>query len=184
MRCMRIPYWTAAVLLTAAACSNPGRDPTASGYSELAAEQVMYGGLHSITSGGVRSALLRSDTLYMRGDSSRLDLFGVHLLTYDESGRERAIVTSHTGQLFTDTERMVARGNVVVIVDGGEQRIETEELFYDPATRLIWSEVHSRYRRGDGAWATGTGFTTDDGFQQVRVQNLGGSAPGARLDER
>jgi LPS export ABC transporter protein LptC len=182
MRKLRTIGGLAASLLAVAACSNPGQGPTATNYMELPAESVMYGMSHRMSSNGVRSAVLESDTVYQLSESTRWDLFGVNLVTYDETGGERAVVTSETGELFTDTERMIARGNVVLIVDGGEHRIETEELHYDPSTRRLWSEVATRYRRGNGAWAVGTGFTADDAFQNVRVQNLSGTAPGTTIE--
>src|SRR5690606_41787034 len=72
---------------------------------------------------------------------------------------------------------MVARGNVVVLRVDGTERIETEELYYNPQTHRIWSTVHTT-RTVNGCTQEGDGVQTDDQFRSVTLENARGCLPG------
>jgi LPS export ABC transporter protein LptC len=178
-RLQSVPWWLVAALLAAACGGAAG--PTAAGYRELPSNQLLVGVTQEMSSNGVRSALLVSDTVYMFNDSSKAHLRGVFLTLYDEDGVVTSTLRSESGELDTDTERMVARGNVVLIAEGGDRRIESEELHYDPQTRKLWSDVPF-VMNTRGEISRGISFESDDQFRNVFVRQPAGRMEGLRFD--
>jgi LPS export ABC transporter protein LptC len=168
----------AAVL--AAGCAD-GQSPTATGYMELPADQVMVGVTQSLESNGVRAALLRSDTVYMYNDSAKSHLRGVDLTLFDEDGAVSSTLTSLSGEINQRTDAMVARGTVVLVTENGERRIETEELHYDPQSKRVWTNVPFVMHH-QGAISRGTAFESDDQFRNFRVTEARGRIEGLRFD--
>jgi LPS export ABC transporter protein LptC len=163
-----------------AGCGGP-TGPVNDAYESLPADQMFFGVDHSITLAGVRQAQLHSDTTLMFNDSSMVQLRGVNLQIYAEDGSLRATLTSRAGALDQTTRRMVARGEVVLIVQGEQGRtVWTEELHYDPDQKRIWSDVQTRTRTVRGDELTGDGFSSDDQFQNFRVVRPRGS--GLRIE--
>jgi LPS export ABC transporter protein LptC len=175
-RGMRRIALVALAALAVAACNGPTTPPT-SNYQSLPADQVMYGMEHNVTNGGIRSAHMKADTAFMFNDSSTIHLRVVDLDVFTEQGTVRAELTSLTGELDQTTNRMVARGNVVLVVKGENGRtIYTEELHYDPSQKQIWSDVKIRQVFPDGKENTATSFRADDQFKNFTAQNVTGSA--------
>jgi LPS export ABC transporter protein LptC len=168
--------WTTSVLLVLTACSS-GEGPTGENFREVPADMIVIGMTEYMTAAGLRRARLRGDTAYVHDDSGKVKVKGVDLLIFDEQGGESAKLTSRDGDFNTATQAMVARGNVVLITTKGKtRRIETEELFYEPQNKRIWSNVKTLMIE-DGERATGDGFTADDQFQNIQIKNLRGRAP-------
>lgn len=166
----------AALVLAVAAC-NGTTGPTTTDYRSLPADQVMYGMEHNISNGGIRSAHLKADTALMFNDSSSIQLRVVDLDVFTEQGVVRAELTSQKGELDERTNRMIARGNVVLVVKGENGRtIYTEELHYDPEQKQIWSDVKIRQVFPDGRENTATSFRSDDQFSNFTAQGVTGSA--------
>jgi LPS export ABC transporter protein LptC len=169
-----------ALLVGVSACGGP-TGPVNEQYESLPADQVTFGVEHTITVSGVRQALLRSDTVLMYNDSSMVHLRGVNLDIYTEDGALRATLTSLSGELDNSTRRMIARGNVVLVVQGPQGRtVWTEELHYDPQQKRIWSDVRTRTRTARGDELTGDGFTSDEQFQNFDIRAPRGS--GLRIE--
>jgi LPS export ABC transporter protein LptC len=168
--------WTSSLVLLLAACSN-GEGPTGENFRDVPADMIVIGMTEYMTAAGLRKARLQGDTAYVHDDSGKVKVKGVNLLIFDEQGGETAKLTSKTGDFNTSTQAMVARGTVVLITTKGKsRRIETEELFYDPQSKRIWSNVNTVMIE-DGQRASGDGFTADDQFQNVQIKNLRGRAP-------
>ena len=164
------------LLYFAVAACNGATGPVTTNYESLPADQVMYGMEHNVSKGGIRSALLKADTAFMYDDSSSIQLRVVNLDVFDEHGAVRAELTSRTGELDQNTNRMVARGNVVLVVTGENGRtIYTEELHYDPNQKQIWSDVKIRQVFPDGRENTADSFRSDDQFRNFTAQGLTGS---------
>jgi LPS export ABC transporter protein LptC len=162
------------------ACGGP-TGPVNEHYESLPADQVTFGVEHTITVSGVRQALLRSDTVLMYNDSSMVQLRGVNLDIYTEEGTLRATLTALSGALDNSTRRMIARGNVVLVVQGPQGRtVWTEELHYDPQQKRIWSDVRTRTRTQRGDELTGDGFSSDEQFQNFDIRSPRGS--GLRIE--
>lgn len=162
-------------VLTVTACDGSTAPPVGE-YESLPSSSVMTDVQLRITSDGVRRALLRADTSYMYEDSSVTHLKVVHLEMFDNAGQLTSTLTSETGDYNQQTEKTVARGNVVLIMPGedGGRTIYTEELHYDPRAKRIWSDVPTRMIEG-GRELRGRGFTSDDQFINVTIQGGAGT---------
>jgi LPS export ABC transporter protein LptC len=162
-----MPAALAALLL--AAC-NGTTAPHLGDYEPLPADNVMIGVEHMMTSNGVRQSILRSDTTLAFNDSATYQLRGVNLIMYTPEGAVRARLTARSGELDQATNRMVARGSVVLTVEGPNGRtVWSEELHYDPQQKRIWSDVRTRTVTTRGEELIGEGFTADDQFHNVHV---------------
>jgi LPS export ABC transporter protein LptC len=159
------------VLLGLAACGGDGVSPTTGGdMGDMRADQVLSGLRHSMTTEGVRRAVLLSDTGYVRQSDREVDLVGVHLTLYNTQGEEAAVLTSEAGSMNHHHGRMIARRNVVLIAQGpeGPRRLETEELHFDLQGDRMWSDVNVALRER-GRTMYGTSFRSDGRFENVRV---------------
>lgn len=158
------------------------KTPTAS-YAELPklpSDQVIVGFEQYVTQNGKNKATLLGDTAYMFEDSAVAKVAGVRMTIYDEAGRVNAKVKSRTGDFFTGTQRMIARGNVVLTTNDGRQ-IESEEIYYDPQTHRIWSTKPTVQRYQGGTFA-GSSFDADDQFVNVRINNARSSGGGFKIN--
>jgi len=161
------------------ACDESTAPPTGE-YESLPADQVVMGVDYLFTSEGVRRAQLFSDTAYMFEDSAATHLRGVKLEMYDNEGALTSTLTADRGEYDVDTQKTVARGNVVLVIPDPDGRtIWTEELHYDPVTKRVWSDVHSRMLMNSGQDMTVERFTADDQFRNV--QTIGASGTGLRI---
>ena len=157
-----------ALTMALAAC-NGTTGPSTSDFASLPADQVLVGVEHATTVDGIRRARILSDTTHVFNDSSAVKLIGVNLETYDVNGGVTAKLTSKYGSLDTNTNKMVARGSVVLTVTGPQaQVITTEELHYDPQSKQVWSDVQACQRKG-GQTLCGSSFRADDQFNNVTV---------------
>jgi LPS export ABC transporter protein LptC len=178
----RIPAAFAATLaaLVLGACDG-ATEPGSSDYESLPADNILMGVDHAVTVDGVRRSLLRSDTTLVFNDSAMVHLRGVNLEIYADDGQLRATLTSLAGALNQATNRMIARGNVVLVVRGEQGRtVWTEELHYDPAQKRIWSDVLTRTRTDRGEELTGDGFSSDEEFRNFQIQRPRGE--GLRIE--
>jgi LPS export ABC transporter protein LptC len=65
---------------------------------------------------------------------------GVYLEFYDETGKMNSTLKANTAYYFKKENKWRGRGNVVVINIEKEQQLNTEELFWMPATKKIFTE--------------------------------------------
>lgn len=158
------------------ACEQPTESGTvAAALTEMEADAVMFGMEDHLTTDGVRSGVIRADTAYIFNDSSVVNMWGVDMTLFHENGTERARVTSERGTFHRLSEKMVARGNVVLVMDGGDRRVESAELHYDPSSDRIWSDSSAVYTHG-GRQTRGTCFRSDLEFTSYTVCDIRGSA--------
>lgn len=167
----------------AAACRGRLEEPTGEGYRDLDADKIIVDARYMPTEDGIRKAVGVFDTVYVYDDSSTYNLKGVNLDIYNAEGKPAAHVTSERGRLNMATEAMTAIGNVVLITPDGD-RIETEELHYDPTTHRIWSDVETRSVSKDGKQLTADSFTADDQFKKVDYVNPRGDVSGIQMEFR
>lgn len=164
-----------AVPLLAAACDEAADTPVASEeILGIEADLVTTGMVSFLTSSGVREGRVEADTAYAFYDSSLVRLKGMRLVFYQADGTERASVTADEGEMDENSDRMVARGNVVLIVLADGRRIETAELYYDPHQERIWSDSTTVQTLAGGSVTRGTSFESDLEFRNVRIANIRG----------
>jgi LPS export ABC transporter protein LptC len=140
--------------------------------AELPADNIIQGLHHVMTKDGVRTGVLNGDTAFMYETGRRLDLKGVNLEFFGETGARSGTLTSKTGEYEIATGSFIARGNVVLITQGpsGERRLETEELHYDVQGDQLWSDKPFVLHE-NGRVTRGNSFRSDSRFQSWTVTN-------------
>jgi LPS export ABC transporter protein LptC len=142
----------------------------------LDADAVTIGGEHIfLNETGLRASHLVFDTMFQWRDSADYHLRGVDLTVYNEDdGTERVLVTATEGTMDERGERLVARGNVVLIVPAEGRRLESGELHYDPELERIWSDSAFVMTLPGRAPFRGSAFESDLEFQNFRAIGPGG----------
>lgn len=154
-------------VLALAACGNG--DPVGDrGFPDLPADHVVLQMDTDIKDMGSLRARIHADTAYVWEDSATTVMFPVELELYDADGAQTAHLTADEGELDSNTNKMVARGNVVLITTGDERRLLTEELHYDPRRGQIWSDVHTVMFQGDTR-VEGSGFRANEDMTDIEV---------------
>jgi LPS export ABC transporter protein LptC len=158
------------------ACDGPVDTPVASADVQgIQADLVQFGMVSFLTASGVREGRVEADTAYAFYDSAVVKLRGMRLVFYNTDGSERAAVSAQAGEMNENTDRLVARGNVVLIVHGDGRKIETAELNYDPNQDRIWSDSATVQTLANGSVTRGTAFESDLEFRNVRIANPRGA---------
>lgn len=180
---MRFAFICLVAIASLAGCQREATTPSAAAADlALPADQVIYGMEHTMTTNGIRKAVVRGDTAYVNDQGRSLDVTGVDIDFFDETGRSSGQLTSRTGVYDTQGGEMIARGNVVLITSGasGKRRLETEELHFDAAGDRIWSTTSFVLREGGGV-TRGKSFRSDTQFKNFTVvgaSSSGGTVPG------
>ena len=172
MRVRRLLPLVLVMTAVAVACDG-ATTPGAGDLGEMPADQIAIDVRHVMTEEGIRKAVLHADTAYLYQGTSEADMVGVRLRFFDEGGREAGELTSRTGNFDMRGNRMVSRGDVVLVIrdDRGEpRRIETEELHYDIQADRIWSDVATSMHH-EGRVLRGSSFESDIQFQNVRIRD-------------
>lgn len=164
------------VFLFLVACDGPVDTPVASADVQgIEADLVQFGMVSFLTASGVREGRVEADTAYAFYDSAVVKLRGMRLVFYNADGSERAAVTAEAGEMNENTDLLVARGAVVLIVHTDGRRIETAELSYDPNQDRIWSDSATVQTLANGSVTRGTAFESDLDFRNVRIANPRGA---------
>ena len=176
VRRMLAALCTVTAVTVATACQRVATEPPGEDLPDMEADRIMYGVEFFSNADGVKRARTSADTAFAfnNADSATLHLRNMKVEMYDENGAKSGTVTGKSGVINSRTKAMVARGNVVMVTKEGE-RIETEELHYDPNTHRIWSNVRTvRVNRG-GARQTMNSFETDDKFRNFQAKGASGA---------
>jgi LPS export ABC transporter protein LptC len=159
----------------AAACSRPVDTPVAAeAVQDIKASTIIYGMTSYLMTAGVRQGRVDADTAYTYNDSSDISLIGMHVVFYDDNGRERATVTADSGRMNRRTQAMVARGNVVLVVAADGRKIQSAEMNYDPNRDRLWSDSATVQTTADGVVTKGSSFVSDLEFKHVSIRNIRG----------
>ncbi|MGK7312588.1 MAG: LPS export ABC transporter periplasmic protein LptC [Candidatus Longimicrobiales bacterium M2_2A_002] len=150
------------------ACAGEEDPVSGNGFRDLPADHVVLDLSTDIKDMGALRARLHADTAYIWEDSARTLMFPVDLKLYNQNGAQTAHLTADEGELDSETNEMLARGNVVLVTVDGDRRILTEELHYDPRRELIWSDVHTVMFEGESR-LEGSGFRTDADMTNIEV---------------
>ena len=164
-----------AALALSAACQTEVNGPGgASPELEGLDSPIVFGMVAFMSSNGVREGRIRADTAYTFADSSKVDLRVMTAVFFDESGNDRATVTGREGTWDQDTDFMLAKGDVVLLVHVDGSKIESAEINYDPGMDRVWSDSATVRTLADGTVQQGSAFESDIDFTTVRVENVRG----------
>lgn len=140
----------------------------------LDADGVTIGGEHVfLNAEGVRASRIEFDTMYQWSDSTDHALRGIDLRVLNDNGSERAHVTALRGWMDPRGERLVAQGDVVLVIAAEDRRLETGELHYDPDNDRIWSDS-SFVMTFQGRVIRGSAFMSDTEFRSFQATGPGG----------
>jgi LPS export ABC transporter protein LptC len=166
-------------LVTLTACEEAMNTAVASTeLQEIGADNVVFGMVAFMTSRGIRNGRVEADTAFMFADSARAQLHQMLIVFYNDDGSERATVTGTSGDWNQQTDRMTARGDVLLLVSDDGRKIESSELNYDPSQNRIWSDSATVQTMANGSVTRGSAFQSDMEFRNVRISSIRGSAVG------
>ena len=177
---LNVRRFVPALLVVLAAACQRATEPDSGEFQSVPADMMVVGMQQNITASGIRVGLLRGDTAYVFDDSTTVKVRNVDLTIYaEETGAQRAHLTSREGDFNQQTQFMIARGNVVLVTNDG-RRIETEELNYDPQSKRIWSTRETTLIE-PGSRIVGDGFEADETFTNYRITRPRGQVSGDRV---
>ena len=166
-------------ILGLTACDEPVETAVASeALLEIGADNVVFGMVAFMTSRGIRDGRVNADTAYMFADSASAQLHQMSIVFYNANGTARATVTGTSGDWDQQTDRMTARGDVVLLVHDDGRKIESSELHYDPNQNRIWSDSATAQTLANGSVTRGSAFQSDMEFRNVRISSIRGQAVG------
>ena len=166
----------AVAVLIAAGCAKlePQIPTTTEGSGAGFADQELFGATIRLTREALPRLTLKTPHL-RRFDAQRLMILedGVEGLFYDNFGNRKATLNSDKGEIVEGSNRLSAKGHVVVVSDSGVT-LHAEELHYDQAVGRIESEgfvtVVSQYDS-----LAGYGFSSAPDLTDWEIKNTSGA---------
>lgn len=148
------------------------------------ADQVMLRVEHFMTVEGVRRGKLVADTAYTYEDASRVDLRTLRIQFFDETGADRGVLTSASGEYDLESGDMTVHRDVVLdgSVQGGRPaRLETDSLAFEAATNRLTTDASWILTHGDGTVERGVGLVTDPALESIETRDWSVSTPGVEV---
>jgi len=175
IRCLQIGFLA---LLTTTMIGCAKLDPPLPTMDDVAgagyADQELYGAVIRLTQEDRPRMTLKTQRL-RRYDAQRLMLLerGVHADFYDNNGLHRAVLTSDEGEIVEGSNRLSAKGHVVVTSDSG-MVLKSEELHYDQAVGRIESDGFVTMTTPYDS-LSGYGFTSAPDLTDWEIKNTSGA---------
>jgi LPS export ABC transporter protein LptC len=119
------------------------------------------------TNAGVPQWILQSDVMNKYSGQRDAELVSVHIDFYKE-GVHFSTLTSDSGRANLQTKDIFAWGDVVVVNNDG-RKLETEELYFDNKTQLIFNDVFDRFTRGDDV-VEGIGLEAPPDLEYIEIK--------------
>ena len=170
------------------ACWGCGQDQAATGQAPSIfaerADQVMLGVEHYLTRNGVRTGRVLADTAYTYEDASQVDLRGLRIEFFDESGADDGVLTSLSGLYDLQSGDLTVRGQVVIdgrLDEGPPSRLETDSLVYTAADDHLTTDASWVLSHGDGSVERGVGLITDSSLESIETSDWSVSTPGVEV---
>jgi LPS export ABC transporter protein LptC len=170
-----------APLVMLAACTTPR--PAVPFAGPVNTDQVTVNMTLRMTEAGMLKALLRADTAITPAGQSRSQLKHVRL-EFQTAGGGKGTLTSKTGEYDPESDLMIARGGVVLVVPGengqGTRTIRTEELNWNQSQDRVWSRLQTRVEEPTRTVITQS-FTSDSRF--TNIQGVGLTSENVKVGE-
>jgi LPS export ABC transporter protein LptC len=96
----------------------------------------------------------------------------IHADFFDKDGFHNSVLTADSGIVYSQTNNLVAFGNVVVVSDSGVV-LETEKLRWDNELQKIISDVQVRFTTEDDT-LLGDSFISDPDLTNYEIRNARG----------
>ena len=153
--------------LLAAACTDAGVRPTAMTQTADSADQRLLKMTTTITSEGIRRSYVEAETAYVYQNQAITELRRMKILFFDEQGNLKSTLVADQGLLGTYSNRLEARGNVIVTSPDG-RRLTTQHLLYDKQANRITIDT-AFTSEGPTGRLSGNCMESDAGFNNVSV---------------
>ena len=162
--------------LRLSACTDTGVRPTTETQVADSADQVLFKMNTNITADGVRRSYVEAETAFVYQGRQTMDLHQVKMLFFDTQGNHKSTLTADRGLYATYSNKLDARGHVVVTSTDG-RKLVTEHLIYDKLANQIKVDTTFIYD-SPTEHSTGKGLDTDIEFKNLRVQQPKGFQKG------
>jgi len=93
---------------------------------------------------------------------------GIHVWFYENTGELKAEITANWAKQDLEKDLWEARSDVVLTNAEG-QKLETEQLFWDPKKGEVYSVKYTKITQKDGTIATGDTFTSNQDFSKWKL---------------
>lgn len=129
--------------------------------------QIVEGFVLNESSSGARLYTLEAETAYVYDEEMRVDVFLPRVTFYDQDGAVHATLDADRGAIFSETDDLVARGNVLVeTVDS--TRLRTDSLTWNNREQLVRTEAHVEIETQKGK-VEGIGLVSDAGLEKIEI---------------
>lgn len=150
-----------------AGCSREGVRPVTESVAADSADQIMLKMSTKITAEGVLRSNVVADTAFIYQRTQVMDLRHFTAQLLDEKGNLKSTLTADRGLYVTYSNKLDARGHVVVTnVDG--QKLRTEHLIYDKMANQVTIDTAFAYDSKKGRMS-GNCMRSDIDFNNVTV---------------
>ena len=130
------------------------------------ADSILEKATISMTSGGLKQAVIESDTLYIFEKEDSTSAFNIKVDFFNEQGIYQSTLTARHGLVRQKQKMFSVWGDVVAKNDSA--RLETQSLNWNSERNLITSDDFIRFeRRGDVI--TGYGLEADSKLENVHI---------------
>jgi len=143
-----------------------GEEQTEVGTAVLPSQIVEGFVLHE-SSSGARLYTLEAETAYVYDEEMRVDVFMPRVTFYDQEGAVHAFLDADRGAIFSETDDLVARGNVLVeTVDS--TRLKTDSLTWNNREQLVRTDARVEIQTPKGK-VEGIGLVSDAGLERIEI---------------
>jgi LPS export ABC transporter protein LptC len=156
-----------ACLAVLPACSPESSSPTATP-AVTRPDEIIEDLKMSETSGGSRSWTLHARRAYVFEAQDRVDVEGVEVDFFDESGRKYSHLTCDRGSLNQGTNDMQAEGHVDIHTTSGVH-VEASVIRFWNGPQRITSDSFVKVTDTHGSVMSGVGFESDVKVEHYRV---------------
>lgn len=121
--------------------------------------------------GQVQVRLISPKLVKHEGDDEFMEFpDGFKVFFYDSNMQIKSTISANYGISYEKKDLMEARHNVVVENLDKNERLNTEELYWDRSKRRIYTDKFVRITRNEEI-ITGDGLESDEGFQDIEIKN-------------
>ena len=99
---------------------------------------------------------------------------GIDIITYDSLGNVKSTFVASYAINFTNLKLWETKGSVVVRNEEDGRWLETEQLFWNQATRRIYSNVDTNFHLGGDDIINGSGFESDEDLENWEIRSSRG----------
>ncbi len=119
------------------------------------------------TNAGVRNWVLISDLMNKYSGQRDVELVTVNI-DFFKAGEHFSTLTADSGLANLQTNNIFTWGDVVIVTEDG-RKLETEELYFNNETQLIYNDVFDRFTR-DGDVIEGIGLEATPDLEYIEIK--------------